>query len=146
MTVRHLYAVLFLRKIRQNNTFYFRNRQISTMFTRYCLFSTINVLDRAIFVCYHKPAIANNGKNEGVDIMIYHTSSSDLPNIIDRYITGRYGEDRITEKVKCDRCGGVIKRNDSYYLLDSAVYCMDCGDYAEAHILRDVCENYIYVL
>lgn len=78
--------------------------------------------------------------------MIYHTSSSDLPNIIDRYITGRYGEDIITKNVKCDHCDGVIKRNDSYYLLDSAAYCMACGDYAKAHILRDVCENYIYVL
>ena len=78
--------------------------------------------------------------------MIYRTTSLLLPHFIDKQITGSYGEEAVVTRMRCDRCGGTIKRNDFYYLLDNAVYCMDCREYAYAHIIKDVRENYIYVL
>ena len=78
--------------------------------------------------------------------MIFRTTSPQLPHYIDKHITGSYGEEGVVTHMRCDRCGGIIKRNDSYYLLDNAVYCMDCCEYADAHIIKDVRENYIYVL
>lgn len=78
--------------------------------------------------------------------MIYRTTDPALLQFIDRYRTGNYGEDRNVTRMRCSRCSGLIRHGDSYYILDDAVYCMDCREHAEAHILRDVRDSYIYVL
>ena len=78
--------------------------------------------------------------------MIYKAGSSSLPNFIDRYVTGNYGEDNEVSSLRCFACGAVIEPSNSYYLLDNTVYCMDCEDEAHLQIINEIADNYIYVL
>lgn len=78
--------------------------------------------------------------------MIYGVRNSSLPNYIDRYVTGNYGEDNEASSLRCFSCGAVIEPGNSYYLLDNTVYCMDCEDEAHRQILNEIADNYIYVL
>lgn len=111
-----------------------------------CKYSPINVLDSGTFVWYYYPAIAKAVEMKGVDTMIYRATSLDLPHFIDRYRTGNYGEDAVPTHIRCSNCGALVRRGDSYYILDESTYCMNCREDAEAHILRDVSDSYIYVL
>lgn len=76
--------------------------------------------------------------------MICSVTSRGFPDFIDAYVTGNYGEDIYKSRLICGRCGKVINKGDSYYMLDQSVYCMDCSLYAEACILDEVRGNYIY--
>lgn len=78
--------------------------------------------------------------------MIYRATNPNLSHHIDRYRTGNYGEDGIVMRMRCSHCSGLVRRGDSYYILDDTVYCMNCKEHAEEHILRDVSDSYIYVL
>ena len=78
--------------------------------------------------------------------MIYKAGSPGFSHQIDRYITGNYGEDMVVTHMRCDRCGGALIRDDSYYYIDGAVYCMDCHEYADELVLKDVRKHYIYIL
>ena len=83
---------------------------------------------------------------KGVDTMIYRIGEPGFSNRIDRYRTGNYGEDMMVTHMRCDRCGGTLIRDDSYYHIDGAVYCMDCHEYADKCILESIRNNYIYAL
>ena len=76
--------------------------------------------------------------------MIYKATSPNLNALIDKYRTGNYGEDDSTSYMTCNHCGRQITHGSLCFMLDSDVYCMRCRDVAEAHILREVCDNYIY--
>ncbi len=90
--------------------------------------------------------IINLQKTE-VDIkMIYNASSPLLRELIDKYKTGCYGEDAVARSIKCSHCNAEICAGSSYFMLDDCVYCMDCRENAEEHILRDVTDSYIYEL
>lgn len=79
-------------------------------------------------------------------MVFYSTESADIKHKIDKYVTGNFGEDSVPTRVCCDHCGGLITKHELYFSLDSAVYCMDCREYAEADILNNVCKYYIYEL
>ncbi len=78
--------------------------------------------------------------------MMYKATSSGLNRLIDEYRTGNYGEDYIEANMSCSHCGSEIRAGDMYFMLEDDVYCMGCSTTAEAHILRDVKDSYIYEL
>lgn len=78
--------------------------------------------------------------------MILRGTSSHMPYLIDRYRTGNYGEDANMLHIRCSECGREIGQGNSYYALDDSVYCMNCKEYADAHILKSVRDEFIYVL
>lgn len=76
--------------------------------------------------------------------MIYKADDRRVPFMVDRYITGNFGEDDVRRKMVCCGCGGRIKSGDLYYLTGDKVYCMNCECEAVEQILENVRQEFIY--
>lgn len=76
--------------------------------------------------------------------MVYNMESGNIPELIDRYRTGNYGEDSYMQNIRCTNCDKQIAMGERYFDVGGSVYCMDCADAADEHILESVRDEYIY--
>lgn len=76
--------------------------------------------------------------------MIYNLNSACMPDLIDSYRTGNYGEDFYPDNMSCCNCSETIVRGERYFEVGGSVYCMDCAEAADEQILEAVREEYIY--
>lgn len=45
---------------------------------------------------------------------------------------------------RCSECGASLCPGEEYYDVQGSIYCMNCTDKAERHILDEVREDYIF--
>lgn len=76
--------------------------------------------------------------------MIYNLNSGCMPDLIDSYRTGNYGEDFYENHMKCSNCRETIVQGERYFDVEGRAYCMDCADAADEQILELIREDYIY--
>lgn len=76
--------------------------------------------------------------------MIYNLNSGYMPDLIDSYRTGNYGEDSYAGHMICSSCSEIISEGERHFEVEGNVYCMNCEDAADEQILDMVRENYIY--
>lgn len=76
--------------------------------------------------------------------MIYQHNDRRLPELIDTYVTGSYGEDAYSDTLTCESCGRNIDVGETYYDVNGSIFCRDCCDAADEAIADAVREEYTY--